>query len=400
MKHPARYVALLITVLTLSARAQEVGIYYPNSNFLWTPSLSLGVYYDSNINSTKKNEPGKKDGVGLTISPSLGLGITGNRIELTARGWYTWERGNEDGMDGDYWGEQVSLSKWTEKGWRFMLSESYRRTNNDEFYGGSDTETAYIDSREQESFSLNGAIAKTSASEKTVWTLGGGYSKLRYIGDNRGLSGSESYDFQGQINYQLTGKTDLVGVLTFGADSGDMKEDSYQYTAMAGFSSRIGLAKKFTYRAVAGIGMYEYGGQGGGSNIAPSYSVSAAWAITDKWALSALANSQFTPSDSYQNTMYRWSNAFSLGLNYKPRPKFDFRADVSYRIEDNRVDDSTYSALEYTRSYYAFRLRGNYRITRWMSVYASGSYIMDRYDEAYYGDMDEYRIDAGVQFKY
>lgn len=401
MKKPVRIVAIMVALMAITAKADDVGIFFPNRDFHWLPSLSLGVYYSSNANGTPKNVSGKKSEWGYSISPALGLSYEGNTFRLTGRAFYTWEDGKEKDQGNNYWGESLSIEKWTESGWRFMLTETYRRTNSNEFYGSSDGETSYIDVRKSETFNINGSIAKTSASGKTSLSLGAGYSRIRYINDDNRLNGSESYNFQLQANYKLTEKTDLVGVGTIGADLGErMNDDSYQYTLMVGFASRLGLAKKITYRAVGGVGFYDYGGDGGDTSIAPSYSLSVAWAISDRWALSALANSQFTPSDSYQNYSYVWANAFTLGVNYKPWKKFDLRGDVSYRIEDNRSDSSAYSNLEYTRSYYAFRLRGSYTITRWFSLYAAASYMMDRYDDSYRGDTDEYRFDAGVQLRY
>lgn len=401
MKNPVRFVAILVALMTLSAKADDVGIFFPNRDFQWLPSLSLGVYYESNPHSIPKNQSGKKGEWGYRITPALGLAYEGKNSRLVGRVFYTWEDGQEKDQGANYWGESLSYSQSTEQGWRFMLSESYRRTNSNQFYGGTYGDTASIDVRKSETFSINGSIAKTSTSGKTTVSLGAGYSRVRYINDDDYLSGSETYNVQLQGNYRFSALTDFVGVATAGADTGQrMKSDSYQYTLMVGFASRLGLAKKITYRAVGGIGIYDYGGEYGSTTVAPSYSVSVAWAPTDKWAFSALANSQFTPSDSYQNVTYTWANAFTLGVNYKPWKKFDLRADASYRIEDQRTEHYAYSSLEYTRNYYAFRLRGSYTITRWFSIYAAASYTLDSYSGSGRGDVDEYRFDAGVQLKY
>jgi len=162
---------------------------------------------------------------------------------------------------------------------------------------------------------------------------------------------------------------------------------------MAGFGSAA--TKKITYHALTGVSWFDYAD--GDMLTGWTYSLDASWAINKKLAATIAGSSYFQPSEREQNQAMK-VETFSAGLSYRPMRKLTTRFDVAWRREE--AEYSTAASAASTDDLFSARMRADYQLTRYVSVYGGLEYETEISDEDDNSEFDRYRCSLGMSFRY
>lgn len=412
MKKPLAIVALLIGIGMATSSSVAVaasktpGITFNNGKLHINPAVSIGIFHDSNVHGTyDTDEEGEEGGAGWKVAPTLQLNFTGKSTSILLGGSYTANRGfnKEDSLDTDSYGQNLVISHQLSRRIALTLTQSFSHSENDEFRDGLGGAAPSIDNRATQNLSINGALAIQLSSLSSL-SLGAGYTLSNSLEDDG--ADSTSYSFQGQYSRQRSAHTNWLLTGSLGLDKPDDGQGSNSYTLLAGIGSN--LAKNINYQVQGGFSVYAFEGSQSETNISPSYSVTLAWQVAHRLALSMAMNSNYQPSDSQkdQANSYIWVNSMTMGVNYKPAfsDKVTFRLDVGYNLEQTIYSgESTfgYTPDDYDRNYFNSRFNVYYAFNPYLSLYAGTGYNYETTNEG--GDdknKTEIRSDIGLQFKY
>jgi len=372
---------------------QQQGFKFNNLNV--SPFVNLEYTYDSNVDYDKNDYD---DNI-FRINPGVDLSYVGNEWGLSANGWYAYDWYSEyDILNASRYGDSIEFYRETASGWRLILGQRYLKSNQDDsmLEGGRGLW------RKRSEWALNGALSY-ELSERTTVTLNGMYSKLTYDEDSSQyapLYGWEEWTGGLELARKLTEKSNLLlngsyqNYVSDGATGGTSSQ-STGYSLMAGFGSRA--TKKISYRALTGMSWFDYAD--GDQMSGWTYSLDSSWAINRKWAWSVAASSYFQPSEREQNQAME-VYTFSSGVSYQPMRKLTTRFDLAYRREENQYASGLAPQLgSITEDRFEARLRADYKLNRYASVFCGLEYMQQLSDDSTY-EFDRYRGTLGMSLRY
>lgn len=364
------------------------------NNLSVSPFVNLEYSYDSNVDFDKSEN---KDTI-FRINPGVDLTYTGNDWGLTGNGWFSYDMYSKyDILNALRYGETLGFYRESASGWKFTLGESYLKSNqNDSMAEGGKGLW-----RDRDELSLNSSLS-CSLSEKTSISLTGMYTSLNYLKapQYKPLYGWDEWSLGLEFAYKITEKSNLLldggyqGYVSDGAANG-VSSQSTGYSLMTGFGSSA--TKKITYRALAGLSMFDYAG--GDQLVGWTYSLDSSWTINRKLALTVAGSSYFQPSEREQNQALQ-VYALSTGLTYRTTPKLTTRFDFAFRQEQNQyVTQAAPTAGSVTEDRLEARARADYKLMRYVTVYAMLECQKQMSDDAAYA-FDRYRGTLGLNLRY
>lgn len=390
-------VAILVTAFC-SGRAwaeegRSQGLKFNNLSV--SPFVNLEYTFDSNVDYDKNNY---KDSI-FRINPGVDVSYDGNDWGLTANGWYAYDKYSKyDILDAIRYGENIEFYRESASGWKLVLGQRYVKSGqNDSILDGGRGLW-----RDRSELALNSALSY-EVSERTMVTLTGMYSDLKYNMDQNQyapLYGWQEWSVGVELSRKLTEKSNLLlngsyqNYVSDGSSAG-VSSQSTGYSLMAGLGSRA--TRKISYRALAGMNWFDYAG--GDQLCGWTYSLDASWVMNQRWAWSFAASSYYQPSEREQNQAME-VRALSTGIIYRPLPKLTTRLDFAYRQEQNQYPNSQAVQLgSITEDRLETRLRADYRLMRYMSVYCSFEY-QEQFSEDPAYEFERFRGTLGLNLRY
>lgn len=362
------------------------------------PYVNIAYTYDSNIDQVHK---AVRDSIFL-VTPGAELKYDNkNGFVVDAKVFYThkWYC-KYSGLNQDSYGEGITLKKDTskkgEKGWSFVLEESYRKYGQNDDMTKSDGRGVW---RDREQLGINGAIQRRWG-ERFHTTINGSYDWLDYDNDKKKygkLYGWTRYAAGLQLGYGITERTDALVAGSFqkythSKGYNGIANNSQGWTIMGGFGSR--LERNFTYRALIGASWFEYGHDY--TDHGWTYQLSANWKPSDRLNVAVLGSSYYQPSESVAcsaNKVY----SISAGAKYRFTDRVTGSADVAYRKDDRVYTNRAYSKYNRNEDYACGRLRGDWYFNRYASLYAALEYEWVDYHGSTFLSYDRFRGTVGLQ---
>ncbi len=400
MKKPLFFAALLCGLIATPAIAR---LGQPGYNFgqdvRVTPTVSLGVFWDSNARDTATNE---ESGSGWTFRPTLSLVKQGRLTNLSISGFYTMERGfdSDDALDSDSYGLSLGLSRELTKHYTLTVSAAYSRSENDEFYQmwnstlGQLMDT--VDKDKQESYSANVALGYQNA--KWQWSVGTGWSRSKYLEGNK--HHSDTYSLVAMAGRAISAQSywNLSFSTSWDDSSAAGAGDDQGYYIMTGVSGAV--TNRTTYNAMVGVGIYDFDGEyGSQTEVGPTYNVGMAYKANRTFAFSLAMSSRYEPEyGGNLQSYYIWSHHLTGAVNAQWTDKLSSRLNVSWVYEDHQAEDG-YSGGQgdYDRTYYQFAFNTRYSFTPNAAVYGGISWAIDDYGS---NDEDSLRLDLGLTYTF
>ena len=389
----ASVVSLVSAMLgTAVYAADEYGFRF--NNLTISPYVNLEANFDSNVDI----DTNQYDDWYLTVNPGVDLTYTGNNWGLSGNLWYSYDKYQQyDVLDEPRYGESLKGYWVSPKGWNFVLGQSYLKSkSNDSILDGGRGIW-----RERDYLDFQGALSY-QMSERTGATLSGQYSELNYKNDNTKygrLYGWQEWSVGLQLARKLTEKSNLLLSGTHqeyeadNAQGAGWKNKSEGYSLMAGLGSRA--TERITYRALTGASLFSYGDQG--NVVGWTYSLDANWVINDKWAATVVGSSYFQPSETEANQSMQ-VYTISSGVTYRPFRKLTLYGDIAYRQEKDEYERAGFGE-KMQDDIWSARFRADYRLQRYVSIYAGLEY------SDWTSDRKEYEYDRilgtiGVKLRY
>ncbi len=377
------------------------------------PYVSMSAIYDSNVDGNRYGD----DDIIWNINPGVGFQYIDECWQLMANAFYQYNAYTRDtsktGNAYDYhgYGEDVTFrwtdSERTEKGWDFMLHESYKRVDQSEDMSLSDG-TGYSRDREELRFA---AGLQRRFNEYWHSDVNTGYYLLDY--DNTTdkyaswLYGWSRWTVGGEVGFAPTKWTDFLLAASYqgyeqdntnNAKSSRFSDESDGFTIQAGIGSWA--TERISYRVLAGFSRFEYSSNASSSD-GFTYTVAGRWKIGETWNTMLSANSYFQPSEREYATAVRvdsisWGIAKSL-----VRGKVSATFDVSYRKESREYSYS--NDADYDLDWMTARVGLNYVVNRYVTLFGRAEFQKcsgDGSKRAEYYDYDRFRGTIGLRFTY
>lgn len=384
-------IGFLFTVLLAGGASAQETQGFKFNNLTISPFVNLEYTYDSNVDYDKK----EYDDTYLTVNPGVDFNYKGNDWGLIGDAWYGYDKYQDyDELDADRYGESLKFYTESAKGLRFVLGQSYMSSSeNDSILDGGRGIW-----RDRDIFEVNSALSY-QLSERTGVTLSGMYSNLDYENNQEeygALYGWEEWSVGLELARKLTEKSNLLISGTYQEYDSDgamgIDSSSTGYSLMAGLGSRA--TERISYRALVGGSWFDYAEGDQLSGV--TYSLDANWLITRKLALTVAGSSYFQPSETEANQAMQ-VYMLSTGLTYRPTRKLTGRVDLGYRREENEYAYTDEGAV--TDDIVSARLRADYQLMRYMTVYGSVEYE-DWTSDADENEFDRYRGSLGLSLRY
>ncbi|MEG1552600.1 MAG: hypothetical protein RR417_03505 [Kiritimatiellia bacterium] len=375
------------------------------SNFTMDPVVNVGAFWDSNVRGTSNH---KESGFGWNVQPAISFGYS--RKDSTVIGlnvFYSMERGfkSKDALDTDSYGEALSLSQAIGKKWRVFVSQSYSRSENDQFQPiFNNMNVGIVEKDKSENFALNGGL-NYSPNDRWNFSLSGGWTRIHYLSGDKDTN--DSYSGGLMVGRQLSEHLNWNTSVTTSLDDPEMGKKSQSYYLMTGLGGRMGA--KTTWNAMAGVSLYDYDGYESKSSFDPTYSVSGAWQCSRKVALSLALNSSYKPEyNENAKAYYIWNHALTGAVNFQWSDALSSRLDASLNYEQHtNPGDYTNNGTagkglgDFDRTYYQVQASTYYAFNAYCSLYASISYRDDMYSKDEAGaDSDSVRVNLGLSFRF
>lgn len=394
---------------TARAALQQPGFRF-GRDITMNPVVNVGAFWESNARNTAHNE---KSGAGWRVQPAVSFGFAANRTTVGLNLYYTLERGfdSDNGQDSDSYGESLSINHRFSNKLSFSVSQFYRHSENDQFQPSFSPYAApTVDTDESDSYGLTLGLGYTPNGR---WNFSGTVGWTRTDYDNRG-NGSYDGDSDTLSFSVMAGRAVFGGRANWNTSFSVSVDDpadgdkSTSYNLMTGYGAP--LSAKLSWNAMVGVGIYDYSGYNDDLAVGPSYSISGAWRINRRMALSLALSSNYSPeySSRYaQRSYYIWNHSLTAGFNYQWDDVNNTRLDVALRYEEH-VNDGNYDSNgnagqgggDYERTYFNVRLSHSYAFSDHVSLYGSVSYNTDLYSGRDTDDTDDVRLDIGLSFKF
>lgn len=399
MKKPLALVAVLCGCLMASAvrgaDSKGPGFRFDGGKMVLTPAVSVGAFWESNTRNTAKDE---KSGAGWRVQPTLSFGYNAKRTNLNINGFYTMERGfdSKDAEDSDSYGVSLGLRQELGDRWNLTLSTSYSRSENDEFYGEawSPIGLSRIDENRQESYTANVALGYRS--NKWQASMGAGWSRTKQLDGWKQTTDTYNVSLMG--GRAIGPHTYWNLSLSMSVDDPEFGNTSESYYLMTGVSGE--LSNRFSYSAMAGVGIYDYSGYYGETEVGPSYDISGAYKFSKRIAFSLALSSRYEPEyNGDAKAYYVWSHNLTGAVNFQWTDVLSSRFNVAFFYEEHTAPDNWAGARDYDRTYVQVAFNTYYKFNDYASLYGGVSWKTDMYSGDR-DDVDNLRGDIGLSFTF
>lgn len=389
----AKGVACVVLVAALAGQSlgQDTRGFNFFNNLSVSPYVSFEYMYDSNVNYDQE----EVDDNILSVQPGVDLSYKHNEWGITGNAWFVYDwYAQESDLNADRYGESLEACWESHKGLGIVLGQSYMKTSqNDSLVDGGRGLW-----RDREEVDFTGALSY-DFSERMSATLNAQYSELAYansVRDYLSLYGWQEWSVGLELARKISAKTDILVAGSYQEYTSDgavgIGSGSTGYTLQAGVSSQP--TDRIRCHALTGASWFDYGGTD--QLVGWTYSVDASWQINKKWAATLAGSSCFQPSEVSQNSAVQVS-ALNAGLTYRPMERLTTRLDFAYRREVSEfVDASSGSVTEDT---YAARIRADYRLRRFVTLYSYVDYENDMSDVSI-NEYNRTRIAVGMNVRY
>ena len=425
-------IGLMACVSRTAAAEEEGGIWVGPLNL--SPTLSVGVFYDSNpdeVNENRKRlmeeEVGKRydSAEGFNIQPGLNFRLPGNGWSLSGRLTYTYEDDNSDFTRSPKdWRESVKFEGETDGGTSWSLGQSAQQISYQQFDEFSQDDRF--------SFGVYGSLGRR-LTEKNSLIAGASYRFTDYEDDYLYDSSDQNYSLT--YKHQLTEKTDGLLSLEYGINSADFDEvgsDEHPGTgaAWAMLTSRtLPIAgrcrsrphtEKLRYQATVGfdrlqrsrIQVPRESGTGLRSGHGIQLQLQHGHGMDADRALQAesLGQSSYESAEDVRNSSLL-AYTLSCSASYRFFTRLVLSGGAAYRYEDytrditeDEVDlfrGTDVAGKGKSRQDDQFNLFAGltFGVTRYASFYLNGLYTVTESSIDDF-DYDRYRITAGVALQY
>ncbi len=382
-------VVMAVALGGLSWAQQSRGFTF--NNLTVSPYVNLEYMYDSNVNYDKN----EVDDNILRLAPGVDVSYRGNEWGLTGNGWFAYDwYTSENDLNAMRYGERIDVYRESAKGWKLVLGQSYLETSQDD---------SIIDGgrglwRDRHQFEMKSALSY-AFSERMSATLSAQYVDLQYANDKTqyaSLYGWEEWSVGLELARKITAKSDFLISGSYQEYTSDgaagINSGSTGYTLQAGFGSRA--TERIRYRVLTGASWFDYAD--GDQLVGWTYSVDASYVISTKWAATLAGASYFQPSEQDLNQAVQVYTA-SAGVTYKPWRRLTGKFDVAYRREENEYSSAGLGS--YTTDYFSTRLRADYRIQQYTTLYSAIDYE-ERSSDNSLTEYDRIRFSIGLNLRY
>lgn len=378
------------------------------------PTVSMSLTYDSNPRAAG-GKTIEEDDFLWTVSPSLSLLYNAENWSLLMGAHYSYRHYFEainKRYNSHNYGEDLRWN-WTdstgmEKGWSFIVGESFRQITMTDDMVLSDGSHYSSDSRQ---FQITGAIQRRF-NEKVHADLNGSYYWLDYMNDRR--NGAAYYGWNrwtvgAEAGYAASKWTDFIISGSYqgydqdnGGGAARVSNSSRGCSVQGGIGSF--LTDRISYRALAGWSRFDYGHHSDSAD-GTVYTLTGNWKIGETWNTMLLASSYYQPSERQYASRCR-VDAISWGLaKVMVRGKLRATLDLRYRREDHEYTiANTIGDYDYTLDIITGRLGANYVLNRFLSCFAYVEYqkSMNDHANARFGayDYDRFRATIGITLSY
>ncbi|MGI6098997.1 MAG: outer membrane beta-barrel protein [Lentisphaerae bacterium] len=428
-------IGLMACVSRTAAAEEEGGIWVGPLNL--SPTLSVGVFYDSNpdeVNENRKRlmeeEVGKRydSAEGFNIQPGLNFRLPGNGWSLSGRLTYTYEDDNSDFTRSPKdWRESVKFEGETDGGTSWSLGQSAQQISYQQFDEFSQDDRF--------SFGVYGSLGRR-LTEKNSLIAGASYRFTDYEDDYLYDSSDQNYSLT--YKHQLTEKTDGLLSLEYGINSADFDEvgsdehpgtgprrrlnvdieDATYITGSVGLGSRA--TEKLRYQATVGLTAfndheYKYPENpeldyDPDTEYSFSYNMGMAWTPTERFKLNLSGQSSYESAEDVRNSSLL-AYTLSCSASYRFFTRLVLSGGAAYRYEDytrditeDEVDlfrGTDVAGKGKSRQDDQFNLFAGltFGVTRYASFYLNGLYTVTESSIDDF-DYDRYRITAGVALQY
>lgn len=407
--------SLSVSLLVLSgfAAEQEKGGFHIGERITLRPYVSFSYSYDSLASTGRRDHSASS----WTVTPGIESTYKDDNWNVQlglSYNYHAYNRSTSE-LNSSSYRENLSIdwrnSAPDERGWSLNVAQHIAQISQDDDMTNSGGR-GY--SRDRMEMGFTGNLERRvnrclhASVEMSYYYLDYDNDSSRYLP----LYGWQRASMGGTAGWMLSRWTDLLVSGEYFIDHQEndrdymnssarrIDEGSTGYSVMVGVGSRA--TERIKYRLMGGWGVYEYG-DGLDSSGMFRYSLSASWQIDPTLSAMALGTSYFQPSERHYGTSTR-VYSFSAGLRkLLLADKLSVSGDVSYRIEAHEYSVNSYS--DYDTDVMTFRLRSDYRINSWMSIYGSIEY----YDEQNNSnssrggrdfDYDRWRGTVGFRLRY
>ena len=381
-----------------------------------TPRMTLRPYvafsytYDSNIDSARTEYSGSS----WSVSPGASLSYEADDWSVVADGFYRYHAYSRfsSQLNESSYGENLRFN-WSnsgadERGWSFMLGESYTMLTADDSVQSDDGRGLW---RDRATFTVNAGL-EHRFTQKLHGDINGSIYWLDYENDAvkyAPLYGWGRWTVGASVGYMLTHWSDVFVSGSYQQyDQDDAKEvggqlrsmdnDSKGYTIHVGVQTRA--TEKISYRLSGGLSHYEYGDANESDSF--TYSVSGHWRISETWSTMLAGSSYYQPSErEYGSSVKPYTISWGLAHSMV-KGKMNATFDTSYRYE--KRDYYTDADSDYDEQLWTLRLGLNYTLNRFLGLYAHGEYQTEttsgggRIGNNY--DYDRWRLTVGFRLTY
>lgn len=401
MKKPLLIAVLAMTGLLASVAHAELDLrpkgqgfsFGQNKRLHLSPVLNVGAFWESNARNTSNNE---KSGGGWRVQPSLTLSYAGKENgkdlgNFSLSGFYSMERGfdSKNAQDSDSYGFNATMHRNLGRRLTLSGSVSYSRSEDDQFYGEmwNGNYLSRVDTTRSENYNAN--ISLGYRSDRYQGSVGLGWSRSRQLDGWKNQS--DSYNLNMMVGKAVAAHH--YANVSFSTSWDDADDNSQAYYLMVGMNGS--LSERWSYSAMAGLGIYDYSGYQDDTKVGPSYTVSAAYKFNRTFAGSLAMSAQFEPEyDWDQRSYYIWSNDLTAALNAQWNERWSSRLNVAWSYEDHLGNSGE---ADYDRTYIQTSFSTSVRVNSFMSLYGSVSWKTDMYSDR--NDTDDYRADVGLTFR-
>ena len=405
----ATSLSLAVTALTASADVMDRPKGFKIGERLTIrPYVSLRYTFDSNIYSSKHGTSGSS----WVINPGAGIEYVAENWEIDGSAWYRYHAYNRysSRINESSFGERLGL-KWTdslpdERGWSFLVTESYSQISQDDDLTENEGRGIW---RDRKTFSASGILERRinehwhAAGEASFYYLDYDNSLNKYLP----LYGWKRATVGGDIGYAASKWTDIIVAANYQWYKQDNIPSNIRYTdesrgwvVMAGLGTRA--TERISYRILTGWSRFEYA-KGDAKDIDGwTYQATAKWKISDTWNTMLLATSYYQPSERETASAIR-VDSISWGLAHTMvRGKLNATLDLNYRHETHEYNYTR--GYDYDDDVITARLGLNYTLNRFLSVYGRVEYQIDMFDKDSYTnddyDYDRFRGTIGLRLTY
>lgn len=396
-------------VLAAPAVSKAIPAGYEDQGGIWlgdlniSPYVSAGWLYDSNPENASK---GKKEFIkqnkgedyddyeksqGYNIRPGVYIVYPGNNWKLEGTADYRMERYSNEGTDDrDDWQETLTLSGETEAGFGWHLGETYEEVDYEDQFDYSQ--------HDRTGLRFNAGVSQDY--EKSMVGVNGNYSRTEYKDED--LFDYQSYGGDARFAHSLTEKTRWT--LTGGFSRGEQDDEDSKTTSLRGMiGACTHTTEKLTFDAGAGVEWYEdFEDEEGEADESYSftYDVGAVWKASKRTNFSLIGSRRHKPAEDQRATSTE-TTSVTLTANYRVGDSWKLTGAAAYVNEDytRKTLEDNGDWTDRCDNRYMLSGRVLYGLGRYASLFGEARYI-DNSSNVEDNDYDRYRFNVGMTVRY